>query len=102
MGLVIRNAQEVTEAGVIHGGIAVEGERIVAVGPDHELPTASRVIDAQGNYAIPGFIDAHVHLRGGRKGSAVDVLESTFPSETLGAAYGGVTTAGVFSWSDGD
>jgi dihydropyrimidinase/dihydroorotase len=32
----------------------------------------------------------------------VEVLESTFPSETLGAVYGGVTTAGVFSWSDGD
>ena len=101
MDLVIKNARVVTEDGVLRGGIAVEGERIAFVGPDGELPAAHRVIDAGGNFAIPGFIDNHVHLRGGRTGSADEVLSDAFPSQTLGAVYGGVTTAGIFSWSVG-
>lgn len=96
MDLVIRNGRVVTERGVIRGGLAVEGEKIAFVGPDSELPRARRIIDAQENFAIPGFIDAHVHLGGGRKGSIKDILAPTYPRETLGAIYGGVTTAGVF------
>jgi dihydropyrimidinase/dihydroorotase len=96
MDLVIKNARVVTEAGVIHGGIAVEGERISYVGPSSELPSAKRVIDAREHFAIPGFIDAHVHLGGGRKGSPAEVLAAAFPVETRGALYGGVTTAGSF------
>lgn len=43
--------------------VAVDGDRIVAVGPDAEsmLKDAARVIELDGALATPGFIDAHVH-----------------------------------------
>ena len=47
----------VTSGGRFPGGVAVEGERIVAVGPDAGLPLARRVIDARGHYVLPGLID---------------------------------------------
>ncbi len=40
--------------------VAVEGDRIVAVGPGLAGP-AARVIDARGKVVAPGFIDAHSH-----------------------------------------
>ena len=39
--------------------IAVAGEQIAAVGQGYE---AREVIDLQGRYICPGFIDAHVHI----------------------------------------
>ena len=44
--------------------IAVQGGRIVAIGP---LPNAqaARVIDASGKYVTPGFIDIHSHADDG-------------------------------------
>jgi N-acyl-D-amino-acid deacylase len=39
--------------------VAVEGDRIAAVGP--ALGPAARVIDAGGHVVAPGFIDAHAH-----------------------------------------
>ncbi|WP_049723355.1 amidohydrolase family protein [Gilvimarinus polysaccharolyticus] len=42
--------------------VYLEGERIVAIG---KVPgQASRVIEGQGRYLIPGLIDTHVHLQG--------------------------------------
>ena len=42
----------------------VRGERIVCAGAVGEcaVPKGARVIDAQGQYLIPGLIDSHVHL----------------------------------------
>lgn len=45
--------------------IVIAGERILSVGDAAaaaELPAAVRRIDGRGKYAIPGLIDAHVHL----------------------------------------
>jgi predicted amidohydrolase YtcJ len=60
--LVIENGTVVTARGRFHGGLAIEGERIVAVGADASLPPARRAIDARGHYVLPGLIDAHVHM----------------------------------------
>ncbi len=44
------------------GTIVIEDGRIVSVGDD--VPgEADQDIDARGQYVLPGFIDAHVHLR---------------------------------------
>ena len=59
---VVGNGLVVAPGGIIRGGVAIEGERIVAVGPDAGLPPARRRIEAGEGYIIPGFIDAHVHL----------------------------------------
>lgn len=46
------------------GYVAIEGDRISAVGDMGELgelPMAKRVIDAQGNAVLPGLVDGHGH-----------------------------------------
>lgn len=46
--------------------VAIEGDRIAAVGTTAEISArrgpATRVIDLQGRFALPGFNDAHVHI----------------------------------------
>jgi 5-methylthioadenosine/S-adenosylhomocysteine deaminase len=41
--------------------VLVEGERIVAVGPDLEAPERTTVIDASRAIVMPGFVDTHRH-----------------------------------------
>jgi len=46
------------------GAVAIEGNRIVAVGPAAEVQRrhpAQRTIDCRGKAVIPGLIDAHGH-----------------------------------------
>ena len=61
--LVIRNARVVTHTGETFGGVAIQGERIVAVGTDDALPAGTREIDAEGRVLMPGVIDPQVHFR---------------------------------------
>jgi len=72
----------------IKGGVAIKNGRIVAVGADDSLPDADEIIDAKGNYIIPGVIDNHGHP-GGKYPLSTDLR-----TETPGAAAGGVTTWG--------
>ena len=67
--LLVRNARVFTldAARRIHapGALAISGDRIVAVGPEHEVVgayRAPRVFDAAGGAVHPGFIDAHFHV----------------------------------------
>ncbi len=43
----------------------VEGDRILDVVRNAEVPKRARVIDAAGMYLVPGFIDIHTHGGGG-------------------------------------
>jgi predicted amidohydrolase YtcJ len=56
--------------GTLAEAVAVEGERIVAVGSTREIEaqfTAARTVDLKGKLVTPGFNDAHIHfLQGGR------------------------------------
>jgi Amidohydrolase family len=42
--------------------VLIEGDRIRAIGASVPIPPGTHVIDATGQYLIPGLIDAHVHL----------------------------------------
>jgi len=42
--------------------VVIEGDRILAVGPSVPVPEGAYVIDGDGQFLIPGLIDAHVHL----------------------------------------
>ncbi len=44
------------------GLVVVEGQKIVAVGPEAKAPEGARVIDLGDATLCPGFIDAHTHL----------------------------------------
>lgn len=94
--LVIRNGRVVTPGGVMAGGVAVEGETIVAIGPDATLPAARRALDARGQYVLPGLIDAHVHMASEEDASIAEGLAQNMPIETEGALHGGVTTFAHF------
>ncbi|MGI9316329.1 MAG: amidohydrolase [bacterium] len=74
--LLIKNATVVTmnEARSVHehGFVAVQDDRIVAVGAMDDCPydSAAKVIDAETKVVLPGFISTHTHvndalLRGG-------------------------------------
>ena len=46
---------------VVHGDVSIRGGRIAAIGPSLE-GTHERVIDAAGDYVLPGLIQTHIHL----------------------------------------
>jgi adenine deaminase len=62
--LLIRNVQiiNVFNASIAAGSIGLVGDRIAWVGPEEDGMTARRVLDGAGRYALPGFVDAHMHL----------------------------------------
>lgn len=68
--------------------VAVQGERILAVGSDDDirplLSNATRVIDARGATVLPGFIDAHNHVRLGSNPGAVALAGATTLAEIRG------------------
>ncbi|MGI6766931.1 MAG: dihydroorotase [Lentihominibacter sp.] len=90
--LVIKNGLVVTPSGVIKGGVAVTGKKIVKVCSDENLPEATKKIDAKGGYVIPGFIDPHVHLGNDKQPVPFERVRDDFVTETKGAIYGGVTS----------
>jgi len=50
------------QGGVIENGtIIIDGNRIVAIGADIEVPATAKVVDVAGKTITPGFIDAHAH-----------------------------------------
>jgi D-hydantoinase len=84
---VIRNGTLVTADGMRAAGLAVDGGKVVAVGADENLPEAREVIDAEGNYILPGLLEPHMHLQ-----DAYYKYEQLIESETKVAAGSGVTT----------
>ena len=59
--LVVRNGRVVDGTGrpAFAGDVAVDGDRIVAVGA---VGPGWRTLDAAGRLVTPGFVDAHTHL----------------------------------------
>jgi len=86
---VFRNGLVVTPSGVVEGGVAISGGKIVAVGRDSFLPAAARQIDLGGKYLLPGLVDPESHL------GAIRSLAQDFETETRAAAASGVTTWGL-------
>ncbi|WP_409934668.1 imidazolonepropionase-like domain-containing protein, partial [Paraburkholderia sp. BCC1884] len=66
--LLVRHAEvRVTMDGerreIRDGGLYVEDNRIVAVGPTDTLPdTADEVLDLRGHLVIPGLVNTHHHM----------------------------------------
>jgi dihydropyrimidinase len=60
--LLVRGGRVVTATDVTATDVAVTAGRIAAIGPEHLLPPADRVIDADGKYVLPGLIDCHLHV----------------------------------------
>lgn len=63
--LALVNARLITEDAVVEGGLVAEDRRIVSVGPGVAAPGDAEVLDLNGCYLAPGFIELHVHGGGG-------------------------------------
>ncbi|MFI0395244.1 dihydropyrimidinase [Paracoccus sp. p1-h21] len=85
MRQVIRGGTIVTADRSYGADIAIEGEKIVEIGPDLHGDT---VIDASGCYVMPGGIDPHVHLKMPFMGT---FSADDFESGTRAALAGGTT-----------
>jgi len=84
--LVIYDGKISVQNVYITAGVAVDEGKIVKVAKKTNLPQASEKIDAHGNFILPGFIDAHTHLRDQKQ-----AYEETFTTGTAAAAVGGIT-----------
>ncbi len=85
--LRIKNGQVITEAGLQHIDIYIKDGKIAHMGTPTPTNAATREIDAQGQYVLPGFLDPHVHLNDPGLTNSED-----FYTGTCAAAAGGVTT----------
>lgn len=77
--VVVRNATILTVShGVIqNGSILVRGGKIAEVGGNIPVPPGAAVIDASGQFVMPGIIDAHSHI-------ACDIFhETTLPVTSM-------------------
>src|SRR3989475_9910775 len=93
LDLVIRGGDVVTPQGVGRWDVAVQGERIVAVGLHDPRTEAGRVIDAAGKIVVPGGIEPHTHLAHFISMHPEDNLHTLGPEEdTRGMVFGGTTT----------
>ena len=60
MKTLIKNAKIVTNDSVLDGASLVYEDGIISyVGYDEK--TADEIIDAEGSYLVPGFVDIHCH-----------------------------------------
>ena len=87
---IVRGGQVVTSSQVVDAAVAIKGEKIVALAPEHLLPPADHYIDAEGKYILPGLIDSHVHLDG----------HDNYALGGRAAAYAGLTTLIPFGTYD--
>ncbi len=84
--LLIRDAHIWTENRTIRGSILIEKGRIQRIARKISVPAGEEIL-AKGLVALPGLVDAHVHLRDMRLAYKED-----FTSGTSAAAAGGFTT----------
>lgn len=72
------------------GLVIVNGNRIESVGPGTPIPPEARTIDLGDATLLPGFMDAHTHLRGTPPGDSnarlLSALMETLPERALAAA----------------
>lgn len=86
--ILIKNAKIVNEGTIFEGDVLIENEFIVEI-DENISPKSSdyKIIDAEGNYLIPGAIDDQVHFREPGLTHKGDIA-----SESRAAIAGGITS----------
>ncbi len=86
--ILIKNAKIVNEGRIFEGDVLIEGEFIkeIAQSISHKSSNC-KVIDAEGNFLIPGAIDDQVHFR-----EPGLTHKGTIASESRAAVAGGITS----------
>src|ERR1044071_1285262 len=108
---VIQNAtiMTVSKTGTIKGSVVVKDGKIAEIGEKVMVPQGAKIIDASGQYVIPGIIECHSHIAGDggiNEGSVsvssmVDIRDVLNPEDIAiyRALAGGVTTANILHGS---
>lgn len=89
MTTIIRGGTIVNADRAFRGDVLCFGDKIVAVGDSIDAPANATVIDAGGQYVMPGGIDTHTHMQLPFMGT---VTADDFFSGTAAGLAGGTTT----------
>ena len=89
MTTIIRGGTIVNADRAFRGDVLCFGDKIVAVGDSIDAPANATVIDAGGQYVMPGRIDTHTHMQLPFMGT---VTADDFFSGTAAGLAGGTTT----------
>ena len=109
--ILIQNATilTVSHGTIENGSILIKDGKIAEVGPSIKTPAGAKVIDAAGQFVMPGIIDCHSHIaiEGGVNEGSISVSSIANIAEVLDSEdvdiyrdlAGGVTTANVLHGS---
>jgi dihydroorotase len=84
---LIKNATIVNENSTFKGDVLIENEIIKKIASEIKVTEDVEVIDAEGKYLIPGFIDDQVHFR-----EPGLTHKANIATESRAAVAGGITT----------
>jgi dihydroorotase len=84
---LIKNAKIVNENNTFLGDVLIENEIIIKISSEIKASENVEVIDAEGQFLIPGFIDDQVHFR-----EPGLTHKANIASESRAAVAGGITT----------
>ncbi len=105
---VVQNATVLTVTkGTFQGSIVVENGKIKEAGPNVLVPSGATIIDAGGQFVMPGIIDCHSHIavdsiNEGLSVSSMVGMEDVLNPEDIAiyrALAGGVTTVNILHGS---
>ena len=85
--ILIKNAQIVNENNTFLGDVLIENEIITKISSAIHAPENTVIINADGKYLIPGFIDDQVHFR-----EPGLTHKANIKTESRAAVAGGITT----------
>ncbi|MFQ3304965.1 MAG: dihydroorotase [Polaribacter sp.] len=86
-GILIKNATIVNEHKIFKGDVLIENEIIIKISSEIIPSNTVEVINAEGKYLIPGFIDDQVHFR-----EPGLTHKANIATESRAAIAGGITT----------
>jgi dihydropyrimidinase len=89
MALLIKNGEIITADARYHADIYVQDEVITRIGDNLDAPPGTEILDAQGKYIFPGFIDPHVHIY---LPFMATFAKDTHHTASIAALTGGTTT----------
>src|SRR3569832_834016 len=89
MSMLIKGGTVVTAEQMFRADVTCENGKITAVGENLPAPAGAKVVDAGGQYVMPGGIDPHTHMQLPFMGT---VASEDFFTGTAAGLAGGTTS----------
>ena len=86
--LALKNAKLLLKDKIEYNKVLIISEKIEGIIEENEIPEGAQVVDCEGGYITPGFIDLHIHGYLGK-----DVCDAT--AESVRIIAGGLVENGV-------